>query len=377
MRSGRTRGGGRRRVLASTYVVIMAGGQSTRFWPLGRRRVPKQFLSITGPATLLQETARRLVPLVSWRGLLIVTSAEHAGEVHRQLPRVPRDHVLVEPVGRNTAACIGLAAEWITERQGDGVMIVVPADHVIKDGEALRRALRAAASRAARDNRLVLLGVRPTRPETGYGYIEIGERVAGGKPATFMVRRFREKPGPVLARRYTADRRHLWNSGMFAWKASVFRTALERCLPTVRQALTGVWAAGRDHRGRLRRAYRNLPAVSVDVGVLQPLSRQRAAEPRIVAVRADFDWFDVGSWAAMPELWGCDTAGNAVMGKVLAIDSGDCIVYAPDRLVALVGVNDLIVADSGGALLVCPRQRAQDVRAVTRALPQRGWSRYL
>jgi mannose-1-phosphate guanylyltransferase len=375
MAGRRVRGEACRAPRDDVYLVIMAGGQSTRFWPLGRRRVPKQFLAITGRHSLLQETARRLVPLVSWRRLLIVTSAEHAAAVRQQLPRVPPSQVLVEPVGRNTAACIALAAEWIAARGGDAIMAVVPADHVIKDAGKLRRSITAGAALARRTDSLVLLGVRPTRPETGYGYIEIGDRLPGGK--AFTVRRFHEKPSVAVARRYVSGRRHLWNSGMFVWRTSVFRAALKLCMPDLHQALDGTWSRPAGGWRRLQRVYRGLPSVSVDVGILQPLSVKGHAPIRILALAVAFDWFDVGSWGAMPELWGCDAEGNASIGKLLPIDAGNCIVYAPERLVALVGVKDLIVADSGGALLVCARQRAQEVRNVVSALKRRGWSRYV
>jgi mannose-1-phosphate guanylyltransferase len=375
MRGRRAGGEVQRRAPGGTYGVIMAGGESTRFWPLGRRRVPKQFLAIAGRHSLLQDTARRLVPYVTWRRLLVVTRADHAAAVRRQLPHMPPEQVLVEPVGRNTAACAALAAEWIAARRGDAIMIVVPADHVVKNAGQLRRALASGARLAERTASLVLLGVRPTRPETGYGYIEVGKRLPGGATPAFAVRRFHEKPSTAVARRYVAGHRHLWNTGMFVWRASVFRAALQRCMPELRAALDGVCAS--DAPRRLRRVYRGLSPISVDVGVLQPLSRMRRPVPQMVALAVSFDWLDVGSWAAMPDLWGCDGAGNAVRAKLVSLDARDCVVYAPQQLVALLGVKDLIVVNSGGALLVCARSRAQDVRAVTQALKRRSWSGYL
>jgi mannose-1-phosphate guanylyltransferase len=363
------------------YAVIMAGGQGTRFWPRSRRRLPKQLLPITGRRTLLQETARRLVPLFAWRRVLVVTNAAHAAEVHRQLPRIPADQILVEPEGRNTLACIALAGEWIRERVGDAVMTVVPADHVIKDVATLRRTLRAALNLAEGRDCLVTLGIEPTRPETGYGYIEAGGAIGGLTPPALLaaqwVRRFHEKPAATVAKRYVASGRYLWNSGMFVWKASVFHAALELCAPDVPNALRGIWITSRGVQPRLRRAYRKLPAVSVDVGLMQPITRMAPPAPRVAVVRADFDWNDVGSWMAMPDLWGCDAAGNASLGKLVSVEAGDSIIYCPDRLVALVGVRNLIVVDSPDALLICSRERAQDVRAVTRELQRRGWARYL
>ena len=359
------------------YAVVMAGGQGTRFWPRSRGRVPKQLLRISGRHTLLQATVRRLAPLCSWRRILVVCSAEHAAEVRRQLPRVPAEHVLIEPIGRNTAACIAVAAEWIAERVGDAVMMVAPADHVIRDEGKLRQTLRIAAELATAHDAFVTLGIEPSRAETGYGYIEIGERIERRRSDRFWVERFHEKPSLRLAQRYVAGGRHLWNSGIFVWKASVFRAALQRYLPDVSSALAGVWSSPRGAQQRLRRAYGELPSVSVDVAVMQPIAAVRRSPPRVAVVRAAFDWNDVGSWGAMPEIWGCDAAGNAAVGTIIPVETTGAVVYSPDRLVALVGVKDVIVVDSPDALLICARDRAQDVRQVSEILKRRGLTRYL
>jgi len=359
------------------YAVVMAGGQGTRFWPRSRGRVPKQLLRITGRHTLLQQTVRRLVPLCSWRHIIVVCSQEHAAEVRRQLPRVPADQILVEPIGRNTAPCIALAAEWIAQRVGDAVMIVAPADHVIRDESRLRQTLRVACELAAKHDCLVTLGIEPTRAETGYGYIEAGQVIDQDQPDAVWVQRFHEKPSSRLAKRYVAGKRHLWNAGIFVWKTSVFRAALQRHLPDVSETLAGIWDAARGQTQRLQRAYRALPSVSVDVAVMQPIASTRRSPTRVAMVRARFDWNDVGSWGAMPEIWGCDEKGNATVGTVLPIESTGSVVYSPDRLVALVGVRDVIVVDSPDALLICTRERAQDVRRVSEVLKQRGLLRYL
>ena len=359
------------------YAVVMAGGQGTRFWPRSRARVPKQLLRMTGRHTLLQQTVRRLLPLCSWRHIIVVCSQEHAAEVRRQLPRVPAGQILIEPIGRNTAPCIALAAEWIAQRVGDAVMIVAPADHVIRDEPRLRATLRQACALAANRACLVTLGIEPTRAETGYGYIETGPVIDRRQPAAAWVQRFHEKPSARVAKHYVAGKRHLWNSGIFVWKASAFRAALQRHLPEVRQTLAGIWSAARGQTQRLQRAYRALPSVSVDVGIMQPVAAERRSPTPVAVVRARFDWNDVGSWGAMPEIWGCDEEGNAAVGTVLPIETTGAVVYSPDRLVALVGVRDLIVVDSPDALLICTRGRAQDVRRVSEVLKQRGLSRYL
>jgi mannose-1-phosphate guanylyltransferase len=354
----------------------MAGGFSTRFWPMGRRRNPKQLLSLDGRHTFLQDTARRLRPLVPWKRMLVVTNAAHADTVREQLPRIPPAQILGEPVGRDTAACLALANEWLAAHAGDAVMLAVPADHVIRDGQALRRSLATAARLAAAEDCLVTIGVRPTRAETGYGYIEVGERVGSGARQAFWVRRFREKPRPATAARYLASGQHLWNSGMFLWKVSAFQRALQVCLPQTARALRGAYAKSRS-ASVLRRRYARLPRISVDRGVLQPLSAMRGEVPRMAVLRASFDWLDAGAWDVLPQLWGTSDRGNTTRGKVVAVQSRDCIVYSPEQAVALVGVRDLIVVASDGVLLVCARDRAQDVRAVPAELKRRGWSKYV
>jgi mannose-1-phosphate guanylyltransferase len=355
----------------------MAGGGSTRFWPLGRADRPKHVLSILGKQTLLQATVARLTPTFSRRRILVVTGKAHAQEVRKQLPFLPSDHILVEPLQRNTAACLALAAEWLSTHVGDTVMAATPADHVIVHAASQRRALESALSLAAAEPCLVTIGVTPSRPETGYGYVELGARINAALPATHWVKRFHEKPKLTVARRYLRSGRHLWNSGIFVWRTSTFRDALLQCEPRVAAALDRVWTPLRGREGRIRAAYRRIPSVPVDLAVMQPLSTRPDAVARIAVVRGDFDWIDAGNWDAMAALWPRDEAGNATRGQVLALDSRNSVVYCPDRLVALVGVNDMVVVDAGDVTLVCARDKAQDVRRVVSALQERGWRRYL
>lgn len=358
------------------FAVIMAGGRSTRFWPLGRRGTPKQFLRFQSSRTLLQETAARLRRIVPWERMLVVTASAHAAEVRRQLPRLPAEHILAEPLGRNTAACIATAAEWIHEHVGNALMVIVPADHVVTDSEGLTRTLRTARGLAMGQDCLVTIGIAATAPETGYGYIEKGPAIAAC-PTAHWVRRFHEKPPLPQARRYAASGRHLWNAGVFVWKVSVFRAAVQAVLPDLDRALRGVWRTEGGSVRRLRQAYRALPSLSVDVALLEPLTARRPAGPRVAVVPASFGWLDVGSWAAFGALQRHDADGNAAVGKLLALDARHCVVYAPRHLVALLGVSDLIVAEHQGALLVCPRERAQDVREIVAELQRRKWLQYL
>lgn len=355
------------------FVVIMAGGHGTRFWPRSRRRVPKQLLAIAGRRTMLEQTVARAAGLCRPERILVVTGAEQAGAVRRLLPRVPRGNVIAEPVGRNTAPCIGLAAEIVAAREPDAVLVVLAADHVIRNTRAFRAVIRRAIGLARRDDRLVTLGIRPTRAETGYGYVQVGAPLdeAPGPPA-FRVAAFHEKPDRARADEYVASGGYLWNSGMFVFRAAAVRRAIARHLPEVAAALAPVGAArtARQRELAIRRAYRRLTGVSIDTGVMERADN-------VAVVEAGFEWSDVGSWAAMPALWGEDENGNATCGTVVAVDSGANVVFSPKRVVALLGARDLIVVDSDDALLVCRRDRAQDMQRVLDALARRRLQRLL
>lgn len=343
----------------------MAGGSGTRFWPRSRRRVPKQLLSIVGARTMLQETVARLSPPVARERVLIVTGRAHAAAVRAQLPGLGT-RILVEPEGRNTGAAIALAALRLPP---EGVMAVLPADHAIGDVSAFRADLALALDLAERTGALVTLGLRPTHPETGYGYIAAGPTVRGTRGRAAWVARFIEKPDRARAEALIAQRGVLWNAGIFAWRTAAILDALRTHVPEVLGPLEA--AVARGGARALAAVYRRLPAVSIDTGVLE-----RAG--RVAVVRARFAWSDVGSWAAVEALWRTPGNGrNAVRGQALPIDSTGCVVDSPRRLVALLGVDDLVVVDTPDAVLVCRKDRAQDVRLVVDELRRRGLGRYL
>jgi mannose-1-phosphate guanylyltransferase len=347
----------------------MAGGTGTRFWPRSRADVPKQLLVLAGRRSLLQDAAERMAAIVGWRHVLVVTGARHAAAVWRQVPRVRPAHRLVEPVGRNTAPAIALAALHLAERAPTACMIVVPSDHVIGNAPVFRRTIAQAITVAERTGALVTLGVRPTRPDTGYGYIRPGPRVAGMPGAAAWVEAFIEKPNVARARRLIGTSHALWNSGMFVWRVDRILAALERWLPDVVTPLAR--AVQRGGTAALARAYRAIPPVSIDTGVME-----RAEEVAVVPAR--FPWSDVGSWAAVADLWRVGRGSdNAVRGHVLAVESRGCIVDSPQRLIALLGVQDLVIVDTADAVLVCHRERAQDVRRLVAELARRRLYRYL
>ena len=348
------------------YAVVMAGGAGTRFWPRSRVHTPKQLLALRGGRSLLQETVARVSPPIRRERVLVVTARPHARAVARQLPRRGRSALLVEPEGRNTAAAIALAALHVARRAPEAVLAVLPADHVIDDLPAFRRDLRLALEVAERSAALVTIGVVPTHAETGYGYVRLGAPLPGAHGRGAWATEFIEKPERARAEALVAGGDALWNSGIFAWRASAILAALRLHLPEVVGPLE---RAGTSPRA-LAAAYRRLPAVSIDHGVLE-----RAEQ--VAVVRARFPWSDVGSWAAVAALWSGGNGRNALRGRTVSIDSRGCLVDSPERLVAVLGVDDLVVVDTPDAVLVCRKDRAQDVRLVVDELRRRGLRRYL
>ncbi len=348
------------------YAVVLAGGQGTRFWPASRTARPKQFLPIGSGKPMLERTCARLEGLVPWERILVVSAAAQADLVRRVLRPLPRENLILEPEGRNTAPCVALASLVLDERDPDSVQAVLPADHVIEPETSLRRSLRLAAEEAASGAYLITLGVRPTHPATGYGYIELSAELARreGTPL-YAVGRFVEKPDRARAQSFLATGRHLWNSGMFAWST---RTILQAYRVLQADLLEGL-ERGRA-RGTLGAEYAMLPSVPVDTAILE-----RASNVRVFPI--EYSWNDVGSWAALPEVVPADASGNfaAVTGeaRIVAEDSAGCVVFAEEReIIALLGVRDLVVVRAGDATLVCPRERAQDVRRIVERLRTEG-----
>lgn len=353
----------------------MAGGHGTRFWPAARTHRPKQFLPLHGTTSFLQDTVRRILPLFGWQRILVVTGPEHAAQVAEHLPELAPEHILVEPAPRNTAACLTLAAEWLRQHCGEATMLAMPADHVVRDAAGLRRALRRAESIAASGPHLVVLGIEPSRPDTGFGYVDCGSALDAQGDAAW-VRRFHEKPDIRVARRYASSGRHLWNAGIFVWRVSTFRGAMEQCAPYLLSSLHDAFADPQRIDARVARRYRRLPKVPIDIALMQPITASESPAARVVVVRAAFDWLDAGSWEAMHGLWEKDAEGNAARGNAVMLESRGCVVSGSQRLTVLLGVEDLVVVDTEDALLVCPRSRAQDVRAIPDELRRRSRGRY-
>jgi mannose-1-phosphate guanylyltransferase len=356
--------------MQEAFAVIMAGGSGTRFWPLSRSAWPKQFLPLGGSSeSLLQATVRRISGLVKPENIYVVTSEVHADATAEQLKALPRDNILAEPIGRNTAPCVGWAALRIHERRPDAVMAVLPSDPQIEDEpgylETVRRAMH-----AAEKGSLVTIGIRPTRPETGYGYVEVGESRQEG---VLQVRRFVEKPDLAKAQGFVAAGNYLWNSGMFFFRADVILQAIARLLPDLSAALERCRQAARQGREaeQIRREYPALKPISIDYGVME-----RAED--ILVAPGSFGWHDIGSWTTAWELADKDGRENCAIGESVLIDADRCYVRGrPGKVIALVGVSDLVVVDTPDALLVMPRERAQQVKQVVEQLKERGAQKFI
>lgn len=344
-----------------TYGVIMAGGSGTRFWPLSRAARPKQLLPLGGgEESLLRATLRRMGPVIPKERTYIVTSEALAPQIRAELPDLPPENILAEPVGRNTAPCVGWAAAVIARIDPTARIAVLPADHHIGDESGFQDVLRQSLA-AAGDGDMVTVGIRPTRPETGYGYIEVGDELS---PGVHRARRFVEKPDDTRAQQFLAAGRFFWNSGMFFFRADTLLEAIQQHLPGLFDVLIQYDEAAQrgEEKALVRSTYHTLPDVSIDHGVMEKASR-------MAIVLGDFGWSDVGSWTTAWELAEHDADGNALFGEVIAVDSRNSYVRGPaGKPVAIVGLDDIVVVDTADALLIMPRSRAQDVRAVVNEL---------
>lgn len=352
------------------YAVIMAGGSGTRFWPQSRHAWPKQFLALADKQlSLLQQTVARLTGSIPPDRILVVTSERHAQATCEQLPELPPGNVLAEPAARNTAPCVAWAAAHVSARSPRAVMAVLPSDPHIQD-EAGYRVVLSRALEAASDGGLVTIGVEPTRPETGYGYIEVG---SGLQEGVHRVTRFVEKPTLDRAQGFLLAGNFLWNSGMFFFRADVVLDEFERQLPDLYQFARGsreLLARGNSDLEYAQARYASLTSISIDHGIME-----HARDIRVVP--GSFGWFDIGSWTTAYELATKDDDGNAQQAEAILLDCERCYVRAGNgKLVALVGLKDLIVVDTEDAILIMPRERAQDVKRVVEQL-QRDTSRFL
>ena len=358
------------------YALIIAGGVGARFWPRSREHTPKQLLEIIGHGTMIQNTVSRLDPIIPRERILIVTNAHQADELQRQLPQIPPENIIIEPFGRNTAPAIGLGAEILKKRLGDAVMVVLPADHLVHDITAFQETLSNAISVATESRGFVTIGVTPTRPETGYGYIQYhrsDEHRAYAAQDAYEVVTFAEKPNIETAKRFLESGDFVWNSGMFIWRVSTILNGIADHLPELAEELDRL----EEHidtdgfPAALENAYGEMRPISVDYGVME-----KAGDRYVIP--ADFGWNDLGSWDEVARIFPKDESGNAVEKEMFLKDVRNChISSANGRFVAAIGVEDLIIIDTDDAVLVCRKGQSQGVKEVVDFLRKKGLTQYL
>ena len=348
--------------------VIMAGGVGERFWPWSRRRRPKQLLDLTGKGSMIGLTVERLSGLSTPNEIMVITNVEQREAILQELSgKVPSENVIGEPVGQNTAPCIGLAALLLREQHGNQPMLVLPADHLIEPRQEFHSLVKAASAYVAENEALLTFGIQPTRPETGYGYIHAGELLLEqGTAKIFRAKEFLEKPDPVMAQEFLESGDHYWNSGMFMWTTDVILDQISEHLPELAQVLEKIGSemGTRELAGVLKEQYPLAPSISIDYGVMEKASE-------VVVLKADFEWNDVGSWEFIRDVYDADEHGNVAAGDYVAIDAADNTIVSPDRLVAVLGVEDVVVVDGGDAILICKRDRVQEVKKIVQILHAR------
>lgn len=351
--------------------LIMAGGRGERFWPKSRKNLPKQFLSLTNDGkTMIQLTVERILPLVDMEDIYIATNEAYKQLVCEQLPSIPEENILCEPVGRNTAPCIGLGAIHINHKYDDAVMIVLPSDHLIKNNELFAETLKNACQIAEEGQNLVTLGIVPNYPETGYGYIKALKDTH--KEKAFEVERFVEKPDLSHAKEYLASGDYYWNSGMFIWKISSILKNLEQFLNETYIGLSEIAQAigTAKEECTLNNIFPTLPSESIDYGIMEKASD-------IYILPGNFGWDDVGSWLAIERVRGTDSNDNTITGNVVILDSHNCTIEAENKLIAAVGLKDIIVVDTKDATLICSKEKTNDIKAVLEQLRKQHKEDYL
>ncbi|AFM23976.1 mannose-1-phosphate guanylyltransferase [Desulfomonile tiedjei] len=351
------------------HCVIMAGGSGTRFWPESRQTKPKQLLSICGQKSMIRATVDRIAPLVSPQNTMIVAAQVCAEQIRCEIPELTPEKIIEEPLARNTAPCIALAAYKVLKQDPEAVMAVLPADHLIGDEETFRTIIKTACDVAFADDRLITLGVVPNRPETGYGYLKLGAQIQGLKGVNaFQVQCFVEKPDLSTAEQYLKEGGFLWNSGMFIWKVSTIIDAFREHLPAIAEAMESIFHALNTpgEAEALHNVYPDMQSISIDYGIMEKA-------PKVLTIPMDVQWNDVGCWSSLHGVWSDDDCGNTVNGSALCVESLKCVVSSPHKLTVLLGVDDLIIVDTPDALLVCRKDKAQDVKKLQDLLVARGY----
>lgn len=351
--------------------LIMAGGRGERFWPKSRKNLPKQFLSLTDDGkTMIQLTVERILPIVDYENIYIATNKDYLPLIKEQLPQIPVENVLCEPVGRNTAPCIAMAAAIINKKYDDAIMMVLPSDHLIKYANLYQKVLNDACDVAMKDDNLVTVGITPDYPETGYGYIKFVTDVTEG--SAYKVDRFVEKPSLDVAKEYLASEEYLWNSGQFIWKVSTILSKFEKLMPEVFEGANTIKAAyGTDEfNAVLEKVFPEFPSISIDYGVMEKAES-------IYVIPGNFGWDDVGSWLAVERIKNPNEAGNIVNGNVVTVNTKNCIIQCDKKLIATVGLEDVVIVDTEDATLICDKASTADIKKILENLRAEKKDQYL
>jgi mannose-1-phosphate guanylyltransferase len=363
--------------MTKAFAVIMAGGVGSRFWPKSRARKPKQFLNILSSKSLIEQTIERVNHLIPEENIFIVSNKNQTAELVQVLPKFPIKNIILEPQSKNTAPCIGLASLFIKRQQPDAVMVVLPSDHLIKDTEKFLDTLKIGIESAYETKGLITIGIQPTYPSTGYGYIQFVEDEESelGSKGVYKVKTFAEKPNLETAKKFIESGDFLWNSGMFIWRVDVILEEIKTYLPDIYEELMKIdEAIGKDDfKNVLEQSYGRMKAISIDYGVMEKTNRA-------YVIKASFGWSDVGSWEEVYNLAPKDENGNYVSSNpdsVILFDVKNCLVEGNKTLIAMIGVEDLIVVSTEDAILICKRDRAQDVRNVVNYLKRKNMEKYL
>jgi len=359
--------------MQNIYTLIMAGGSGTRFWPRSKTQKPKQYLNIFGESSLLQDTIKRFATFTEKENIYIVSSATQAKVLEEQTPMLPKQNLIYEPVGRNTLPCIGLAAMYAERENPDGIMVVSPSDHLITNNQLFEDTVLAAVKIADKRDGIVTIGITPSYPATGYGYVKTKEDITGSeKIAQFKVERFVEKPDEKTASEYLKQGGFYWNSGLFVFKVSVFLEAVEKFAPELYADLRKIQTdfGNPTYEETLDTIYRAVKGISVDYGIMEHADN-------IFLVEGNFDWNDLGSWESVYLTDKKDENGNAGSGKALLVGTKNSYVYSDKNLVAVVGLEDVIVVQDGNTTLVCKRDKAEDVKKIVEKLKSDNKDQYL
>jgi mannose-1-phosphate guanylyltransferase len=353
--------------------LIMAGGKGERFWPKSRTSLPKQFLNISGNKSMMQQTIARLEKLIPITQIFVVTNELYAELIQAQIPHLPHENIIIEPVGRNTAPCVGLASIIIEERFPDSTMVVLPSDHIIQNEQGFIQIIQTAIQFADEHNDIVTLGIPPTYPETGYGYIECSEEVQKlNELDIHKVNKFVEKPDLQTAEAYLISGNYLWNSGIFVWKTSVIRQHIKELMPNMHDVLETMKAGFErgDMKDTIKQEFHKMPDQSIDYGIMEKVEQ-------IHVIPCLFGWDDVGSWTALERINDLDENGNVIRGNILNLDTKGCIIESNGKLIATLGVSNLIIVETDDVTLICSKDKAPELKSLIKELKIQKLEQYL